>query len=225
MRFQVRPLRNTLVAAALTLTFCAVLALTVAPARADTALFAGGCFWCVESDMDQVEGVTATVSGYAGGTSENPTYRDYSKSGHREVVEITYDPAKVSYAELVDIFLHSVDVTDAGGQFCDRGRSYSTAIFALNETQAREAASVKAKAEKELGSTIVTPVEGAAKFWPAEDYHQDYYLSDKRTLTRFGYITRADAYKNYRKACGRDAAVRAVWGKSAYKGIAGHEGS
>ncbi|WP_321343451.1 peptide-methionine (S)-S-oxide reductase MsrA [Breoghania sp.] len=224
MRFPTFRPRGATVAAALALTLAAPV-LSAAPARAETALFAGGCFWCLEADMDHVDGVTATVSGYAGGSSENPTYRNYSKSGHREVVEITYDPAKVTYAELVDIFLHSVDVTDGGGQFCDRGRSYSTAIYALNEEQAGVAAEVKAKAEAELGSTIVTPVEGAAKFWPAEDYHQDYYLSKTRMLSRFGYVTRADAYKGYRKGCGRDATVRAVWGKSAYKGIAGHEGS
>lgn len=199
--------------------------LAAAPVAAETALFAGGCFWCVESDMDAVDGVSETISGYAGGKTENPTYDDYSRGGHREVVQVTFDPSKVSYAKLVDIFLHSVDVTDAGGQFCDRGHAYSTAIYALNDAQAKAAKTVKAEDEKELGREIVTPVEGATKFWPAEDYHQNYYLSQKRTLTRFGYVTRADAYKGYRKGCGRDATVRDVWGDSAYKGIAGHHGS
>ena len=199
--------------------------LAAGAARAETALFAGGCFWCLESDMDHVEGVSKTVSGYAGGTSENPTYDDYSAGGHREVVQVTFDPKVVSYPRLVDIFLHSVDVTDAGGQFCDRGHAYSTAIYALDAAQMKAAKKAKADAEKELGATVVTPVEGPATFWPAEDYHQNYYRSQERTLTRFGYVSRADAYKGYRKGCGRDARVKAVWGKSAYEGIAGHEGS
>ncbi|PTW62966.1 peptide-methionine (S)-S-oxide reductase [Breoghania corrubedonensis] len=195
------------------------------PASAETALFAGGCFWCLESDMDHVTGVSETISGYAGGTTENPTYDDYSSGGHREVVKVTFDPGVVSYGKLVDIFLHSVDVTDGGGQFCDRGHAYTTAIYALDDQQKKTAETVRAADEKELGSKIVTPVEGPVKFWAAEDYHQNYYKSQKRTLTRFGYVTRADAYKGYRKGCGRDARVRDVWGASAYKGIAGHEGS
>ena len=211
--------------AAFVLALAAPALLAASAARAETALFAGGCFWCVESDMDHVAGVTDTVSGYAGGKTDNPTYDDYSAGGHREVVKVTFDPAVVSYDKLVDIFLHSVDVTDAGGQFCDRGHAYTTAIYALDDRQKKIAEKVKAGDEKELGATIVTPVEGPARFWAAEDYHQNYYKSQTRTLTRFGYVTRADAYKGYRKGCGRDARVREVWGASAYKGIAGHEGS
>ncbi|WP_300469526.1 peptide-methionine (S)-S-oxide reductase MsrA [Breoghania sp.] len=190
--------------------------------HAETALFAGGCFWCVESDMDHVAGVSDTVSGYAGGTTKNPTYDDYTSGGHREVVKVTFDPAVVSYEKLVDIFLHSVDVTDAGGQFCDRGHAYYTAIYVLDDAQQAAAKKVKAKDEGELGETMVTPIEGSATFWPTENYHQNYYKSQERTLSRFGYVTRADAYKGYRKGCGRDARVPSVWGDSAYKGIAGH---
>lgn len=198
------------------------LALAIAaplPASAETALFAGGCFWCVEADMDKVPGVTSTTSGYAGGKTDKPTYRSYEDGGHREVVEVSFDPAKVSYGQLVAIFLRTVDVTDAGGQFCDRGHGYTTAIHALNAEQAKAAKAEIAKAEKALGRSIVTPVEGAATFWPAEEYHQNYYLGDNRTLTRFGYVKQSDAYKGYRGACGRDDKVKRVWKGEAYKGL------
>lgn len=195
-----------------------------APAQAasSTAIFAGGCFWCVESDFDHVAGVTATVSGYTGGKTQNPNYDNYSSGGHREAVEITFDPNRVSYETLVDIFFHSVDPTDAGGQFCDRGHAYSTAIYALNDQQAATAKKVKSQAAKELGGQIVTPIEPASTFWKAEDWHQNYYRSQQRSFTRFGFVTRADSYKAYRKGCGRDARVQQVWGQSAHEGIAGH---
>jgi peptide-methionine (S)-S-oxide reductase len=195
----------------------------LAAAGTETALFAGGCFWCVESDMDSVDGVKSTISGYAGGHTENPTYHDYNEGGHREVVKVEFDPAKISYGKLVSTFLRTIDVTDDGGQFCDRGHAYTTAIYALDDEQAKQAKQAIAEAEKSLGRDIVTPVEGPARFWPAEDYHQNYYRSQVRTLTRFGYVTRASAYKGYRKGCGRDARVRAVWGDQAYMGV--HHGS
>ncbi|WP_431197829.1 peptide-methionine (S)-S-oxide reductase MsrA [Roseibium album] len=190
-----------------------------APAQAETAVFAGGCFWCVESDLEKLPGVRDVVSGYAGGKTQNPTYKNYERGGHREVVQVDFDETKISYGDLVGIFLRTVDVTDAGGQFCDRGFGYSTAIHPLDEKQAEAAKAEIDKANKSLGGKVVTPVEGAAVFWPAEDYHQAYYKSDVRTLTRFGYITRAEAYKGYRKACGRDARVKSVWGGEAYKGL------
>ncbi len=188
-------------------------------ALAETALFAGGCFWCVESDMDGVKGVTETVSGYAGGTSANPTYETYVEGGHREVVRVEFDPAVVSYGALVRTFLRTIDPTDGGGQFCDRGHAYSPAIHALNDAQRSEAKAAVAEASAELGKTLAVPVEGAAKFWPAEDRHQNYYKSQVRQLTRFGLVTRARAYKGYRKGCGRDARVKAVWGNDAYTGV------
>lgn len=204
----------------LPLTFFAALVASMPPgtAQAETAVLAGGCFWCVESDLEKLPGVRDVVSGYAGGETQNPTYKDYDRGGHREVVKVDFDENKISYAELVGIFLRTVDVTDAGGQFCDRGHAYSTAIYPLDETQAKQARAEIAKAEKALGGKIVTPVEAPAVFWPAEDYHQAYYKSQVRTLTRFGYVTRADAYKGYRKGCGRDAQVKAVWGSEAFKG-------
>ncbi|MES0883263.1 peptide-methionine (S)-S-oxide reductase MsrA [Roseibium sp. SCP14] len=205
----------------LPLTFLAALAGTgpLAPAQAETAILAGGCFWCVESDLEKLPGVRDVVSGYAGGSTQNPTYKNYERGGHREVVQVDFDETKISYGDLVGIFLRTVDVTDAGGQFCDRGFGYSTAIYPLDEGQAADATAQIKKANQALGGKVVTPVEGAAVFWPAEEYHQGYYKSDVRTLTRFGYVTRADAYKGYRKACGRDARVKSVWGGEAYKGL------
>ncbi|PST17293.1 peptide-methionine (S)-S-oxide reductase [Mesorhizobium plurifarium] len=180
------------------------------PARAaepQYAIFAGGCFWCVESDFDAVPGVLETISGYAGGKSANPTYEDYARSGHREVVRVKFDPDRVSYAELVGILFRTTDPTDGDGQFCDRGFAYTTAIYALNERQAMDAKAEKIKAEAELGRPIVTPVEGAAKFWPAEDYHQDF---GKRNPIRYWY---------YRNGCGRNRTVEKLWGDRAYAGV------
>jgi peptide-methionine (S)-S-oxide reductase len=169
------------------------------------ATFAGGCFWCVESDFDKVPGVVRTISGYTGGLLKNPTYRQVSAggTGHREAVQIFYDPNKVSFENLLDFFWRYVDPTDGGGQFCDRGRSYETAIFANSPVQRRLAEASRLKLEKSgvLGKPIVTPIETAGAFYPAEDYHQDYY---KKNPLR---------YKFYRYGCGRDARIREVWGK------------
>ncbi|MCH7915500.1 MAG: peptide-methionine (S)-S-oxide reductase MsrA [Deltaproteobacteria bacterium] len=175
----------------------------------EVATFAGGCFWCVESDFDKVPGVVRTISGYTGGLLKNPTYKQVSAggTGHREAVQIFYDSKKVSYEKLLDIFWRSVDPTDAGGQFCDRGRSYETAIFANSPAQRRLAEASKQKLNKSgvLKKPIVTPIETAGVFYPAEDYHQDYY---KKNPLR---------YKFYRYGCGRDARVREVWGKHTKK--------
>ncbi|WP_408015607.1 peptide-methionine (S)-S-oxide reductase MsrA [Rhizobium alarense] len=180
----------------------------VAPAaEPQTALFAGGCFWCVESDFDRVPGVLDAVSGYAGGTSENPTYEDYSKNGHREVVQITFDPDKVTFAALADVLFRTTDPTDGGGQFCDRGFAYSPAIYALDAAQKAEAEAAKARAEAELGKATALAIEGSARFWPAEDYHQNFA---RRNPIRYFY---------YRTACGRDNAVEALWGDRAYAGV------
>jgi peptide-methionine (S)-S-oxide reductase len=202
----------------------AVLSVPAHAAKTETAIFAGGCFWCVEADFDHVPGVTETISGFTGGHVDNPTYRQVSHggTGHKEAVKVTFDPAVVSYEKLLDAYWHSVDPTDSGGQFCDRGESYQTAIFVNSEEQRRLAEASKAAAEKELGRTVVTPILDAGPFWPAEEYHQNYYRSQDRTLTRFGYVKKADAYKGYREGCGRDARVRAVWGDSAFRGIEKH---
>ena len=176
------------------------------------ALFAGGCFWCVESDFDYVPGVIETVSGYAGGITENPTYKTHHQGKHREVVQITYDSTKVSYEELLHTFWRSVDPTDGGGQFCDRGHSYTTAIYTLNPEQQEIASASKAELQESgvLEKPIVTPVEPAGDFWPAEHYHQNYYNENPVR------------YKLYRSACGRDARVGRVWGSEAHAGISQH---
>ena len=163
------------------------------------AVFAGGCFWCVESDFEKLDGVGDVQSGYAGGTLQNPTYRNHE--GHLEVARIPFDPAVISYRALVDYFFRHVDPLDDGGQFCDRGHAYTTAIF-YNSTAQKEAAEAsKAEADKELGNPTVTPIRELDRFWVAEDYHQDYY---KKNPIR---------YKFYRTSCGRDRRVAKVWGK------------
>ena len=191
----------------------AVLLALAGGAQAETAIVAGGCFWCVESDFEAVEGVSEVVSGYSGGDLADPTYKDHE--GHFEAVQITFDPAVISYGELVAKFLRSVDVLDAGGQFCDRGDAYRTAIFVQSAAQRKAAEAAVAEAEAALGQKIVTPVLDAGTFWVAEDYHQDYYKGSNIVLTRAGPKSQANAYKFYRKACGRDARVQEVWGKQA----------
>lgn len=178
---------------------------------------AGGCFWCVEADFEKVPGVREVISGYTGGTTQNPTYKQVtgSKTGHYEAVQIYFDPARVSRETLLSMFLRSVDPTDAGGQFCDRGGSYRTAIFISDQAEQALAKAQVARAEVQLGQAIVTPVLSAATFYPAEDYHQDYYKGDNRVLTRFGPIKQSDAYNRYREGCGRDQRVRQLWGDQA----------
>ncbi len=180
----------------------------------EVATFAGGCFWCVESDFDQVPGVVRTVSGYTGGAVADPTYKRVSAggTGHREAVQIFFDPKQVSYAALVEIFWRSVDPTDGGGQFCDRGESYETAIFAnsLEQKQQAEASKRALQRSAVLGRPVVTPIEVAGPFYPAEDYHQDYY--NKNPL-RYGF---------YRYRCGRDSRIEALWGEDAHRGIVTH---
>lgn len=185
-----------------------------AQAETETAIVAGGCFWCVESDFEPVPGVIDVVSGYSGGSSANPTYEDHE--GHYEVVQITFDNQKISYAELIAKFLRSVDVTDPGGQFCDRGSAYRTAVFVASDAQRAAAEAAVADAEKVLGQEIATPVLPAKTFWIAEDYHQDYYKGSNIVLTRAGPKKQSKAYKFYREACGRDERVRQVWGNEAF---------
>lgn len=183
-----------------------------------TAIFAGGCFWCVEADMDKIDGVVKTVSGFTGGSVRNPSYKQVTggNTGHYEAVEITFDADIVSYPELVSRFIRSIDPLDAGGQFCDRGMAYATAIFTTSRDQSRAAKAALAEAESALGQPLATVLRDAKPFYPAEAYHQDYYKQSKIVLTRFGPLTKAAAYKRYRKSCGRDARVKQVWGKAAF---------
>lgn len=186
-------------------------------AETRTLIVAGGCFWCVESDFEHVPGVTAAESGFTGGTVANPTYNQVTAggTGHYEAVRITFDPSRVTRAELLRLFFRSVDPTDAGGQFCDRGDSYRTAIFVSDPDENTIAETAKAEAQKALGAAIVTPILPAKPFYPAEAYHQDYYKGTKLVLTRFGPRKQSTAYKLYRKACGRDDRVRQLWGDAA----------
>ena len=171
------------------------------------AIFAGGCFWCVESDFDHVPGVVRTVSGYTGGALLDPTYRNHGQ--HLEAVQITFDPKQVSYATLIEVFWRSIDPTDGGGQFCDRGHSYQTAVFATDPEQQRIAEASKAQLDAAgiLPLSIVTPIRTASRFYAAEDYHQDYYRNNPFR------------YKFYRVSCGRDATIRGLWGDQAHRGI------
>ncbi len=190
---------------------------TEAVAAQKKAFFAGGCFWCIESDFESLKGVSEVVSGYTGGKTANPTYKQVTKggTGHYEAVEIRYNDASVSYDQLLHAFFRSVDPTDAGGQFCDRGNSYRTAVFVTNATERAAAEKAKAKAQKDLGKKIVTPILNASKFYNAEAYHQDYYKSSEIVLTRRGPKSKANAYKFYRKACKRDQRVKQLWGSAA----------
>jgi peptide-methionine (S)-S-oxide reductase len=186
-------------------------------ALADKAYVAGGCFWCVEADFEKVPGVRGVVSGYTGGTSENPTYAEVSADigGHYEAVEIDFDPERISYAAILYLFFRSINPTDAGGQFCDRGDSYRTAIFVTDEGQRLAAEAAVAAAGAALGKRIRTPVLAAGRFWPAEDVHQDYWKGREIVLTRRGPMRKADAYRFYRAECGRDRRLIELWGDAA----------
>jgi len=184
------------------------LALMAGVAGAQTpakATFAGGCFWCVEADFDKVPGVISTTSGYIGGTVANPSYEQVSakSTGHAEAVEIVFDPAKVSYEQLLEKFWRTIDPTTKDRQFCDAGSPYRTAIFTHGAQQAAAAQASKAALEKSkpFKEPVVTTVEPAGPFYPAEGYHQDYY---KKNPVRYNY---------YRTACGRDARLKELWGK------------
>jgi peptide-methionine (S)-S-oxide reductase len=173
------------------------------------ATFAGGCFWCMEPPYDKLPGVTATISGYMGGRTLNPTYRDVSSgtTGHAEVVQVVYDPKKVSYDKLLEVFWVNIDPTVKDRQFCDTGSQYRTAIFYHDEAQRKAAEASRAALEKSrpFKEAIVTPVEMAGAFYPAEDYHQDYYTKNPVR------------YQFYRNGCGRDARLKSLWGDKAGK--------
>ncbi|UCC55118.1 MAG: peptide-methionine (S)-S-oxide reductase MsrA [Gammaproteobacteria bacterium] len=169
-----------------------------------TATFAGGCFWCMEPPFDALDGVISTTSGYIGGHKQNPTYKEVSRggTGHTEAVQIVYDPGKVSYAELLDVFWHNIDPTDPRGQFCDKGSQYRSEIFYHDEEQKQLASQSKAALTelKPFPGDVVTAITPAAEFYPAEDYHQDYYTKNPVR------------YKFYRYGCGRDKRLEDLWG-------------
>ncbi|MDI1346107.1 MAG: peptide-methionine (S)-S-oxide reductase MsrA [Pseudolabrys sp.] len=178
------------------------LAAPVAAQEKAVATFAGGCFWCTESDFDHVPGVLSTVSGYTGGKVPNPGYERVSAggTGHAEAVEVTYDPAKVSYQQLLDFYWRSIDPTVKDAQFCDHGSQYRTAIFVRSEEERKLAEESKKKVEAELKKPIYTEIAAAGPFYAAEEYHQDFY---KKNPTK---------YKFYRWNCGRDQRLEQIWG-------------
>lgn len=173
--------------------------------RNEVAIFAGGCFWCMEPPFDKLEGVKSTSSGYTGGHKKNPNYEEVSSgvTGHAESVKVVYDPKKTSYEKLLDVFWHNIDPTTANRQFCDYGAQYRSAIFYLNDEQKRLAFESKAALEKSkpFKEPIVTEIIPASVFYPAEEYHQDFY---KKNPVR---------YKTYRAGCGRDQRLKELWGK------------
>ena len=164
------------------------------------AVFAGGCFWSMETDFDHLDGVVETIDGYTGGQLAHPTYEQVSTetTGHYESVRVTYDTTKLTYAQLLHYYFRHIDPTDSGGQFCDRGPSYHSAVFVTPAQQA-DADAAKAEAQQTLGRNVVTRILPLGPFWPAEDYHQDYAIKNPAH------------YHAYRVGCGRDAAVAAVW--------------
>lgn len=170
--------------------------------RRETAVFAGGCFWSVEANFEAMPGVVSAVSGFAGGTVANPTYNQVVRggTGHLEAVQVTFDPARISYRQLVDRFWRTIDPTDPDGQFCDQGAPYATAVFA-SAAQKPAAQASRASAVATIGAArFTTPVRDAVRFWPAEAYHQDFA---RKNPVRYG---------GYTRFCGRDARLRAVWG-------------
>jgi peptide-methionine (S)-S-oxide reductase len=189
-------MKTQLLAAVAAATFFAAQAAPAAAAL-KTAVFAGGCFWSAEHDIEHTPGVTNVVVGYAGGTRPNPTYENHQ--GYLEAVQVTYDPAKISYPQLVQAFFHHIDPTDPDGQICDRGPTYRTAVFAASPQEAQAAEAVKAQVAKEIGHPVATEVRPAGKFWMGEAYHQDYARKNPA------------AYMAYRVGCGRDKALKVVW--------------
>lgn len=179
---------------------------SIAP-RTAKAVFAGGCFWCMEQPFDVLPGVISTTSGYVGGMKKNPSYKEVSSgaTGHTEAVEIVYDPMKISYEKLLDVFWHNIDPTVRDQQFCDHGTQYRTGIFYYDDAQKRAAEASKAALEKSkpFKSSLVTEITAVGTFYPAEDYHQDFYVKNP---TR---------YKFYRAGCGRDARLKELWGENA----------
>ncbi len=184
-----------------------VLTLASPPAQRATAIFAGGCFWCEETAFEGLPGVFSVVSGYTGGQKKNPTYEEVSagSTGHAESVEVTYDPSLITYEKLLEVFWHNVDPTQSNGQFCDHGTQYRSAIFYKDEAQRKAAEESKRRVEEipRFKGKIVTQIVAASTFYPAEEYHQDFY---KKSPVR---------YQSYRKGCGRDARLKELWGDAA----------
>ncbi|HEY7514102.1 MAG TPA: peptide-methionine (S)-S-oxide reductase MsrA [Vicinamibacteria bacterium] len=175
------------------------------------AVFAGGCFWCMEAPFDKLPGVLSSTSGFAGGQTKNPTYEQVSSgsTGHAEAVQVLYDPKRITYAQLLETFWHNIDPLDKGGQFCDRGNQYRSAVFYGNDEERKEAEASRARVEQRLGRPVATQIVAAGAFYPAEEYHQDFYRKNPAR------------YNQYRTGCGRDRRLKELWGADA----GGHGGS
>jgi peptide-methionine (S)-S-oxide reductase len=203
-------LPGLVVAAAWAGVAAAATATSAAAPRTANALFAGGCFWSMEKSFEDVPGVLAAVSGYSGGTVANPSYEQVCSgtTGHYETVRVEYDPAKITYDQLLDIYWHNTDPTDAVGQFCDNGKQYEPVVFVADETQRRAAEASKQALDKShvLKKPVVTRILPAGPFYPAEDYHQNFFKKEP------------ERYEMYRIGCGRDRVMTALWGKDAHKG-------
>ena len=201
-----RPRRTApTLATALSLAMLALAGWPAAGAERGEAIFAGGCFWCMEASLEGVPGVRSVISGYTGGTRKNPSYEEVSSggTGHAESVRVLFDPARLSYARLLELFWHNVDPLSSGGQFCDRGSQYRSAIFVLDDAQKRAAEDSKRAVEAQLGQKVATEIVRAGEFYPAEEYHQDYYKKN------------AAHYHAYREGCGRDRRLQEIWGAHA----------
>ena len=203
-------IRNRLAAGAAALAAAAVLTAVAGSAQSTqhaTAIFAGGCFWCMEPPFDALDGVVSTTSGYIGGQTKNPTYEQVSegRTGHTEAIRVVYDPSKISYDKLLEVFWRNIDPLDGGGQFCDRGPQYRAAIFFQSEDERKLAAASKEKVASKLSGRVATEIVAAGPFYEAEGYHQDYY---KKNPVR---------YKLYKWNCGRDQRLEKVWGQTPTK--------
>ena len=172
------------------------------------AIFAGGCFWCMESPFEELDGVRSVTSGYTDGGTPSPTYDEVSsgRTGHTEAVRIVYDPSRITYARLLEVFWRNIDPTQSDGQFCDRGTQYRSGIYYRNDEERRLAEASKQRVAAELEAEIVTEIDPASTFWVAEDYHQDFYR------------TNPVRYRSYRAGCGRDRRLEALWGRQVRDG-------
>ena len=191
-------------------------------AETAVAIFSGGCFWTVESDFDHAPGVISTTSGYIGGRVENPTYMQVitETTGHREAVRVEYDPAVTSYEKLLDTYFRLIDPIESRCQFFDFGESYTTAIYVADDAEMKLAEAEKAEVAKELGKPVATVIAKASTFWPAEEYHQNFW--QKPDIDPNSGLPSNERYARYRAGCGKNAQLEAIWGKDAFRGLNGH---
>lgn len=198
-------MRKTMILSAIASLFASGAAAGEPASGAQYATFAGGCFWCMEPQFANIPGVSKVISGYTGGHVKNPTYEEVSRggTGHVEAIQVTYDPAQVSYTTLLDIFWQNIDPLDERGQFCDKGSQYRAGIFTHDGEQKRLAEASKAQVKAKLGAEIATIIAPASVFYPAEDYHQEFYIKNP------------DHYKRYSKGCGREERLEELRGNMA----------